>query len=325
MFEVPAAKRVKRSKLFDDDASELDESIHTNKAGENSNHESQPDVIPSYGFEYDFIDQQPRPINENQAPDEPGQPQDEAEAETFQFNLFRPNPNLKPSRSQDEDKDPSATATAAPQSKPKPAPVLISLRSPSPLNVADPSLALRQHRPDSYYFTVTASTPPEVLKSLRASYAESAISAATIHQQLARSWSGMYLPWRVVELPAHARQVVVHRMELSSDDTSRSVTGQSLDEKTSGRGRARPSKKRREVRKGKARARQRIIDESKTKEEHEREKKNRKNRERKLKRRAKERRERGEGRVGTGSGEGEGGEGGGSKDDEGSEAGSGHD
>lgn len=323
MFEVPAAKRVKRSQLFEDDTSDLNESISAAKLGESSNNESQPDVVPSYGFEYDFVDQPPlltASLNKKQVPDEPNQPQEEAE--TFQFNLFRPNTTRKPPSPQPKDKD-----TAEPPSNPQPVlvPALISLRSASPVSATDPSLAYRQHRPDSYYFTVTASTPPDALKSLRASYADSAISADTINKHLARAWPGTYLPWRVVELPAHKRQVVVHRIGLTASSASAGsgdVPARSLGEQASTGRRARPSKKRREVRKGKARARQRIIDESKTKEEHEKEKRNRKNRERKLKRRAKERRDREEGRAGTGTGEGEGA---GSKDVAGSEGSSGDD
>lgn len=276
MFEVPAAKRLKRSELFDYDPKDVLGPESDIETIENNESENEP---PSYSFEYDLVKQQPT------TPSSYAQETDLAKEEAaFQFNLFRP--LAKPVTSKTKDDNQLANA------QPDPQPALISLRSPSP-PAADPAKPkFRTHRADSYYFT--ASISPSRLTCLRNAYSQSAISAATVQALCARSWPGAYLPWRVVHLPAHRKQVLVHK---GAAVVSLSPKGQSSLDDVKARSRARPSKKRRDLLKLKAERRQRVVDESKTKEEHEKEKKNKKNRERKLKRRAKERKEKEEKRA----------------------------
>ncbi|KAK5945894.1 hypothetical protein PMZ80_000033 [Knufia obscura] len=274
MFEVPAAKRVKRTKLSDNGP--INDSLEQAPGEEHDQSSKEENGPVDYGFEYDFIEPHPATTSKiYQAAD--AQPAEEA----LQFNLFRP--TSRPSAAKNSE---STTATR-PDSQAQPA--LISLRSPSPPTATDPAnLKFRTERPDSYYFT--ASISPTRLKNLRDGYAQCAITTATIQHQSSRPWPGTHLSWRVITLPAHRKQIVVHKAEPASTITKPVSTP--IPPNSAGRGaRARPSKKRRDLLKLKAQRRQRVIDESKTKEEHEKEKRNKKNRERKLKRRAKERRE----------------------------------
>ena len=275
MFDLPTAKRLKRSDFFDNEPIEAQhDNIEEDVVAADK---SIDDQIPSYGFEYDFITQQTiEPSANVQTPDI----QAEAE-EAFQFNLFKP-----------ASKPPIPTTNDTNQIL-EPQPALISLRSPSPqpTNIHFPT-----DRPPSYYFT--ASLSPATLSRLRARYAECAITPATLQARASTPWPGTHLPWRIISLPAYAKQVVVHDPGTSAGSSLKPVL------EPENRKRTRPSKKRRDLLKVKAERRVRVIDETKSKEEHEREKRSKKNRERKLKRRAKERKEREEARAKGGDVEG---------------------
>lgn len=300
MFEVPAAKRVKRSELYDVDhnLAETVLSSTSKKALDGDNGH----IIPDYGFDYEFVDQTSQsPV----LPKDDPEPQNEA----YAFNLFRRSSKPILAASVGEAKftenDPYSAAPEAPQPKP----ALISLRSPSPLPEDVSKTTFATSRPDSYYFT--ASLPASSLARLQQTYAVSATTGSSILSlSSTQQWPGTALPWRVISLPAHRKQVIVHKASKQftqplANATSKQDTGISDRAKR----RARPSKTRRDMLKSRAAKRQISIDESKTKEEHEREKKKRKNREQKLKRRAKERKEKEERRA---RGETMGSEGGGS-------------
>lgn len=276
MFEVPAAKRLKRSELFDDSTLQISpDTVALIDDG-------QPDL--PYHFEYDLVEQPTEQSFVASAVTEI--PKEEA----FQFNLFQP--RSKPLQPQDTSTSEGIASNSSQR------PHFISIRSPSPVQLSDPNnLDFVRKRPDSYYFT--ASLPAATLQVLRQQYAHSAISTGDLQQLSTRPWPGASLPWRVIRLPAHRKQTLVHKQGVALATSSRLDRGTVQSENAASRRRARPSKKHRDVLRKKALKRQRVIDETKTKEEYEREKKNRKNRERKLKKRAKERREKEEKRVAT--------------------------
>lgn len=292
MFEIPSAKRVKRSQLFD---SESDSDKGYAKAPEiprsrKNNHDDKKDIeidgIPNYGFEYDFIRQ-----NSAHTSPQPASLPTQQNPETYHFHLF------KPATAQISPDPSSQTHAQQAQQQSQPQPISISIRSPSPPSTTAHPPILKDLRPASYYFT--SALPPATLSHLRSTYSTSAISGRTILSLSQTPWPGTHQPWRVIHLPAHPKQVVVHKSlstpgkrHPSPDAPARARVG----------GKPRPSKKRRE----RARRTRPRIDESKSKEQHEREKRTRKNRERKVKRRAKEREEKARLRATVAVGEGEG-------------------
>ena len=241
MFEEPAAKRVKRSDIFDN-VSDSD-----SQAGSDDNTDAQRPL--QYRLDFDIVENV-TVAHKNEAI-EKGQEDDEA---GFAFNLFRPQ---------------------------QPAANVVKIRSPSVASEAEPGLS--RGRPASFYFTdrISSQQRSNQLKS----FAVAAVSGLEIQQASDHSWPGMAMSWRLVSLPAHNRQVVMHRTAKIEKSQKQAEMTEVVVK------RARLSKKRRDLARSKAVKRQRIIDETKSKEEHEREKRNKKNREQKLKRRAKERQE----------------------------------
>lgn len=290
MFEVPSAKRVKRSELFDLENEDQNAVVTQGNVkneplkDESDGHNDDEDILPDYGFEYDFVSPNVNSTSDSRtqqaAISEETKPI-EKDPEIYQFNLFAP---AKPSKSITSQPRPPPPTTNDQQ--PNSQPLQISIRSPSPVPEAISQGTLRSLRPDTHYFT--SAFPPATLESLRTTYLAAAITPSTIQQLSKFPWPGTYQPWRVINLPAHSKQIILHK---PSHGTIPYTAKPPLHSETRSRRRARPSKKRRDLAKAKAQKRQISIDETKTKEEHEREKRNRKNRERKIKRRAKERRE----------------------------------
>lgn len=282
MFEVPTAKRLKRSELFESDGEF--EPLSSATRSLDSPDEEGLSKIPEYGFEYNFIDQ---PLSSPVAA-KTTQP----EHETYQFNLFKPSLKKQSTKSETQDK-PQVTQ---PESQPRTN--LISIRSPSPpvasLDNTHPSSI---PRPLSHHFT--ASLPLSTQTRLHSNYVQAAISGhAIIRLSRHQPWPGSALPRRVIHLPAHAKQqVIVIHDPSNSGNGVKAATSHQVREAGSRSARTRPSKKARDRLKQRAVKRQAVIDASKSKEEHEREKKNRKNRERKVKRRAKERKDKEEARA----------------------------
>ncbi|KAK5103314.1 hypothetical protein LTS08_002727 [Lithohypha guttulata] len=288
MFEIPGAKRVKRTEFFERDN---DNEQRTLIDGQKKHSDVDVDeTLPDYGFDYEFIDQT------TTASTQQAETTSEKE-QTFQFNLFRPAPQS--SQKQSSALTPSTETTC--QNTTGSVPALISIRSPSPAVSQEAERGLyHTSRPDSYY--LTSCVPPEKQQRLRESYAAAAVTGNFILDTLStRHWPGASLSWRVIHLPTNRKQVVLQKTpSLTKLPSSSTVKGTAMinnENPRTGR-RPRPSKKRRDLLRDRAAKRQRIIDESKSKEEHEKEKRNKKNRERKLKRRAKERREKEEKKVG---------------------------
>lgn len=273
MFENPAAKRVKRWELSDDEHI-LEPKKHNSSTADEA-------AVPNYGFEYDFIELQSSSTGQVKPADST-----KNDDEAFHFNLFRPAAKRRTSIQADSYLS-NTGFDSNNQSGQVSRPALISIRSPSP--AAEPESDTKVYedpRSDSYYFT--SCLPTTKLQELQESYEAAAISVSQLQSLKQRSWPGTGLPWRVVHLPAHRKQVVVHKVTLK-DQASAMTSSTTINNDLERVRRARPSKRKRNLLKDRAAKRQQIIDESKTKEEHEREKKARKNREQKLKRRAKER------------------------------------
>lgn len=300
MFEVPSAKRVKRSQLFhsddedivDHDSTGLEKGTKT-RDGKNGD-EDDVDVLPNYGFEYDFV--APELITSTTISNSKTQQETDvvnSEPEIYSFNLFAPTHAPKQTAATTN----TSQSTAPNQDHSTSAqPIKISIRSPSPALEVDPTDpgSITTQRPDSYYFT--SALAPSTLQSLKLSYLASAMPHSTLKKFSESPWPGTSVPHRVITLPSHSKQIVIHRPSKNTSSATTTLTTKSIpphpeSTATHTHRRARPSKKRRDLAKLKADRRRILIDETKTKEEHEREKKNKKNRERKLKRRAKERRE----------------------------------
>lgn len=297
MFEVPSAKRVKRSQLFHSDDEDVGVNGNTDPKNKKMTQDGRSDddvVLPNYGFEYDFISPELTTTTSNSNTQKATDVVVSGpELELYSFNLFAPTQVPKETT--------TATTTSQPTSPKQEKstnaqPLKISIRSPSPnpeVDPADPG-SLTSRRPDSHYFT--SALPSSTLQSLKLSYLASAIPHSTLQKLSKSPWPGTSHLHRVITLPSHPKQIIVHKSSNNTSAIATSLASKTLSippgsTATHANRRARPSKKRRNLAKVKADRRRILIDETKTKEEHEREKKNRKNRERKLKRRAKERRE----------------------------------
>jgi len=309
MFEVPRAKRLKRSELFDNNSNESIERTNQKDNAETSTEAGADEqTIPDYGFEYDFIKPDTSSTEIIQIQDLKSEPEAEAEApdQAFHFNLFAP--PSKPQQTTTTATTDTQSTPPTPQTSQPTKPTLISIRSPSPTpsplnNNPEPQI------PASYYFT--SALPTTTIAHLQQSYATTAISASTVLSLSRTAWPGTHHPWRVITLPAHRGQLVIHNTGSilpQPTPTPSNLTNQPSphhnnndDSRTSRTRTNRPSKTKRQALKARAQHRRALIDETRTKEEHEREKKNKKNRERKVKRRAKERREK-EGRRGEDGG-----------------------
>lgn len=275
MFETPAAKRVKRSELLENlEGVGTDLQKDDASADENS--------VPNYGFEYEFVESTiAPPVLEN------------AKEESFQFNLFKAPSKAQVQTGKSEPETEIEDLPSAPNAA-KAQPVLISIRSPTPEFSGEAAEGgLSRSRPDTFYFTASISS--STLR-LRQEYAEAATTGEIVVSDSLRAWKGTDLSWRVLNLPAHPKQIVEDRTaeaeqwsSKNAGESTATVNGSAAVNHAQRR--PRPSKKRRDLLRRKANHRQTIIDATKTKEEHEKEKRNKKNRERKLKRRAKERKE----------------------------------
>ncbi|KIX98413.1 uncharacterized protein Z520_05714 [Fonsecaea multimorphosa CBS 102226] len=290
MFEVPDAKRVKRSDLFRDDGSGSPGSRGSSRSpspARSLDNDEESILRSSYGFEYDFV--APNPPSRKPTLLAPGKsqpdvnPQDEEEDQEFQFRLFTSN-----SRSIDRPSQPDApTADAR---------IRLS-RTPEPAALAD-SLSLekahflRPNRPDSYYFT--SALPGETIEALRSQYADVALSTADV---LARAkstkWPGSALPWRLihVELLGKGRRRGARRLEdVAQSAASSAVSTIDTSTQRSKPSPKRPSKKRRILLRRRLALRQELAAQATATEETEREKRTRRNREKKVKRKEREKR-----------------------------------
>ncbi|KAI1609719.1 hypothetical protein EDD36DRAFT_467783 [Exophiala viscosa] len=261
MFEVPDAKRIKRSELFHGDSSpQSSRSVSPTAA---SDHEDEPNPSKiDYGFEYDFISPDQKPAQPSQAniTHEPSN-DDNADEQEFDFRLF---------------------TTAATQ----PSQAIRLSATPPPADPTEvPSLDeanfLRPNRPDNYYFT--SALPPNSIGALKSQYATVALSTTDVLSLATlTNWPGTAIPWRCIHVK------LTKPTKLSQGHDRKTVTKQ-LHSTTDSR-RGRPSKKRRILFRKRLALRANLAAQAEHDEEAEREKRTRRNREKKVKRKEREKR-----------------------------------
>ncbi|KAH0841667.1 hypothetical protein AYO21_01099 [Fonsecaea monophora] len=351
MFEVPDAKRVKRSDLFRDDHNDddVDDTLPGSRGSSRSvspcptthpKDDGENVLRPSYGFEYEFVapptasspeqKRKAKPGSDLRAPTKPESksavnPKQEGEEEEgeeepleFQFRLFtsskksRSTTNTSAARRPSQDDVTTTTTTTTTTI----ADTRIRLsRTPEPAALEE-SLSLENAhflRPHrpDSYY-FTAALPEEATQALRTQYADVAVSTADILSRATRTkWPGTALPWRLI-----------HVQLLHGKDRSAGAQPLRSSTSSSSSGSKRPSKKRRILLRRRLALRQELAAQAKATEETEREKRTRRNREKKVKRKEREKRKKVEveegGQEGEGEGEGKavGGGGGGGHDDE---------
>jgi hypothetical protein len=259
MFEEPQAKRIRRSKIFNDADSGSEELLEDAIPTEDNDEEA---AIPAYHFDYELLENDTGEVTQfaHLRVHEPAQ-EDEAadkrqEEETFEFRLFSA---------------PAASKTECESKTPKSAPSKINIRSPTPDQPSDGRF-VNPHRPLTYYFTSSDDKP---------NFSLAAVSGDDVLTLSQSPWPGTQLPWRVIHLPSSK----VSMPDVSSQAKSMlKVKGPHSADRRTGK----PSKKRRILLRTRAKL---VIEKAKEKEDHLREKKTRLNREKKIKRKAKEKAE----------------------------------
>ncbi|KIW80173.1 hypothetical protein Z517_06788 [Fonsecaea pedrosoi CBS 271.37] len=353
MFEVPDAKRVKRSDLFrdDHDDDDVDDTLPGSRGSSRSvspcptthpKDDGENVLRPSYGFEYEFVapptassPKQKRKAklgSDLRAPTKPesesavnpkqeGEEEGEEEPLEFQFRLFTSSKKSRSTTTTSAARRPSqddvTTTTTTTTTTIADTRIRLS-RTPEPAALEE-SLSLenahflRPHRPDSYYFT--SALPDEATQALRTQYADVAVSTADILSRATRTkWPGAALPWRLI-----------HVQLLHGKDRSAGAQPLRSSTSSSSSGSKRPSKKRRILLRRRLALRQELAAQAKATEETEREKRTRRNREKKVKRKEREKRKKvgveegGQEGEGEGKAVGGGGGGGGHDDEEGKE------
>ncbi|KPI40205.1 uncharacterized protein AB675_11437 [Cyphellophora attinorum] len=295
MFDVPNAKRIKRSDFEAEqrgDDGPLEDATALSEIDDQDTSTLKSGHIPmSYGFEYDFITPQ------HSGPQKPPAEQSEADQQ-YEFRLFSTPTGATATPVEDHQGNGTTSTTNVP-------PRIITLaRSPTPSS-ALPEQAGRFlcPRPDTHYLTDPSS-------SLRAQYAATAISPTTLLTLAQTPWPGTALVWRSAHLPLSQ----IHKCLRSSSSTHHRHTTTTTNR------RPKPSKKRRILLRQRLAARLRsqpkpkptkIVNEKGELEldlpPEEREKRTARNREKKLKRRDRERQKKeAAGLAANGSGGGDG-------------------
>ncbi|KAK4948674.1 hypothetical protein LTR10_012678 [Elasticomyces elasticus] len=261
MFEIPDAKRVKRSELIQGDISPQSLSRSTSPVAADDQEEPTPNKV-DYGFEYDFITpgaQSAQP-SQTEAAHEPSN-EDNNEDQEFDFRLFTTAPK-HPSQ-------PIRLSATPPPTDPTKAPSL------------EEANFIRPHRPDSYYFT--SALPAEFTQTLKSQYATVALSTADmLSLAMSTKWPGTSLPWRCIHVQ------LTKPINPSQGRDHKSAT-KPFDSTTDSR-RTRPSKKRRILLRKRLALRANLAAQAGHDEEAEREKRTRRNREKKVKRKEREKR-----------------------------------
>ncbi|EXJ91301.1 hypothetical protein A1O1_04411 [Capronia coronata CBS 617.96] len=301
MFEVPNAKRIKRSDLFHTDnsptGSEADSrSRSASPADIDTDHDDGDATItvPDYGFEYDFIsptvaaippksEAVPTTSKKTEVHDNQTHEDDQEQEQEFQFRLFTSATvtaqTQKPSQSSQQQSSNVARPTIRLSRTPSPAP----LSGQDGLLSLDKAHFVRPHRPETYYFT--AALPADTAQALKSQYAEVAVSTSHV---LSRSkstiWPGSVLPWRVI----HVELVAPNRRGQGTvtKSTAGKVSGPGLASRSTSR--PKPSKKRRIVLRQRLAKRAEMAAQAVAAELTEKEKRTRRNREKKVKRKERE-------------------------------------
>lgn len=277
MFQVPAAKRLKRSELFED----VDEQEHAKtKDAPNTvvTHEVDSNNPPAYYFDFEYV---------NTKSTSEVEPKDQtAVSDEFTFNLFRPAPRSSKTVTHDL---PDQTVPLAATNR-------ISIKSPSPPPDSVSAGRFDKPRPDSDYFTAAFNADHQA--AVREQFAVSAISGKTVQRLSTLPWPGSACSWRIISLPAHSKQIVVDKTSRKGRLAAAALFVASAapdapdhDERPAARRRCRASKKRRIFMRVRAQKRVELQKVEEKRLETEQEKRAQKNRERKAKRRIKEKRD----------------------------------
>jgi hypothetical protein len=264
MFEVPSAKRVKRSHLFrDEDGQDSETSSRplSPTAPEVRMDERLAEI--DYGFDYEYVVPE---SNRATATSKPVEEIDENQEPEFQFRLFSTKAK-KDSPAQSQASKSVADLKIRLSATPEPE-ATIETTSLENARFVQPN------RPGSYYFTPSASN------ALTPQYQEVALSSEDVLAQAKTAWPGAALPWRCI-------QVQLLKTRKTNSDAANSTTSTITLET---RKRARPSKKRRTLLKRRQELRHELAAQSKAAEETEREKRTRRNREKKVKRKERDKR-----------------------------------
>lgn len=280
MFHTPAAKRLKRSELFED-TSESPNQAQDNATQSIVAQEVDPDDEQRYHFDFEYIDTRP-----TAEPEDKGQV---TNADEFSFNLFRPASK------------PSKNSTVGSPNEKNTSTVInrISIKSPSPAPDSVSAGRFDKPRPDSDYFTAALDFDRQT--AVREQFAASAISGETVNHLSRLPWPGSVCSWRIISLPAHAKQIVIDKTTKQGRliAATLAVTSASLDDSavpdnednSAGRKRRRASKKRRIFLRVCAQKRAELQKMETKRLETEQEKRTKKNRERKVKRKMKEKKD----------------------------------
>jgi hypothetical protein len=273
MFDVPNAKRIKRSDFEAEqrgdegslgDATDPRDSVDLDKSVLESR-----DTLMNYGFEYDFITPQ------QSGPQRP--PLEQTDEDQYEFRLFSNPAPAAPATPAVAEADHGNGPTS------RQARIITLARSPTPSSaLPEQEGRILRPRPDSNYLTKPSS-------ALKAQYAATAVSPTTLVTLAHTPWPGTELPWRTIHVP------------LSQLHNSLRPAPQRHSPTTTNR-RPKPSKKRRILLRQRLAARLRsqpkpkptkIVNEKGELEldlpPEEREKRTARNREKKLKRRERER------------------------------------
>lgn len=281
MFQVPAAKRLKRSELFED----VDEREHP-KTKDVADPVVTPKIDsknpPAYHFEFEYVN--------TKSTSGTGPKDQTTVSDEFTFNLFRPAPRSSK----------TATHNSPDQTVPLVATNRISIKSPSPPPDSVAAGRFDKPRPDSDYFTAAFSADHQA--TVREQFAVSAISGESVRHLSTLPWPGSACSWRIIALPAHSTQIVVDKTSrkgrlaaaallVASAAPDARDHDENPDERPASRRRCRASKKRRIFMRVRAQKRVELQKVEEKRLETEQEKRAQKNRERKAKRRMKEKRD----------------------------------
>jgi len=288
MFEVPNAKRIKRSELLQRDESPQSRSSSrsTTPLGAQED-ESAQNVKPDYGFQYDFINPvsntSETAAHESQESTKADDDQNQEEQE-YQFRLFTSAPQQQSAEQPSQPTKPKIRLSATPP--PEDLAESLSL---------DKASFIRPNRPESYYFT--SAVPPRLLEDLKSQYTQVALSTSDVLSRASSThWPGTVLPWRCI----HVELLNPHHHKLSDPSNRkpyvsvsvRATTKQDSSTRSSDAAgkRTRPSKKSRILLRRRLALRAELVAQTLKSDEVERQKRTQRNREKKVKRKEREKR-----------------------------------
>ncbi|KAK5050629.1 hypothetical protein LTR84_003911 [Exophiala bonariae] len=303
MFEVPKAKRIKRSTFLagNSDENSSDGSRRSSRQVSPSQPEEEHQIVEvDYGFQYDFVTPQQqaaqdpipasvaKPGNQENAEDQ----DQENEEPTYQFRLFN---------------QPTTTSgsTSNPQSSQLPTQHHQAIRlstTPEP-GITEYSLEsarfIRPRRPDTYHFT--SALPPATQLQRQSQYLETAMSSHDVLSNATSKWPGTAVPWRVITITLPSTSTSTTKKSPFSRSSKTQATT-STPKALHPQPRPRPSKKRRIHLRRQLAAKAEAAQRATVTDAAEREKRTRRNREKKVKRKEREKRKKAE--MGTTDGGG---------------------